>query len=157
MSLVWGLGTRLSLKSIGSWVIPWLHDSIDCSGFIGKVQHVTPSSDYQITTKWEGENSGTVTSGKYCNSKCLCLRKQTVSLEDLNGFLLPLRKEKKNLFLSDMQVRKLEEKQWSRSWIIGRPHSISHSAFLVAFGIAAVCLSSNPENSFIVLFENHKW
>jgi len=40
---------------------------------------------------------------------------------------------------------------------MGRPEYIYNSAFLVAFGIAAVCLSSNPENRFIsfgILIEN---
>lgn len=51
---------------------------IYCSGVILKVQNVTCSSNYQNTSKYEGEDGRTMTSGKFSDSKCFSLVNQSV-------------------------------------------------------------------------------
>lgn len=76
---------------------------IYCNGVIMKVQNATCSSNYQNTSKYEGEDSRTMTSGKFSDSKCLSLINQSVWPEDLDfSFFSLWRKEKKSIHLFQM-------------------------------------------------------
>jgi len=52
--------------------------SIYCSALIVKVQNVCHFSNHLNFSKCEGEDGGTMTSGKLCDSKCLSLPIQSV-------------------------------------------------------------------------------
>lgn len=84
-------------------------------------------------------------------------------LEDLEFvyffFFSEVRKKNQYICFRCASQKKLRKK-WSCGWVIGRPKYISNSSFLVAFGLAAVCFSSNLENRFIsfsVLIKKHTW
>lgn len=80
-----------------------------CTELIVKIQNVNCSSNHHNNSKTEGEDGGTMTSGKFCDSKCLSLLNRSVRLQGLEWFYIFSSEVRKNIHISLFQMCKSKE------------------------------------------------